>query len=171
MPINPETLIDNELENLIQNHRNKGATEAPLYAEALRERERRKGRGLDFDKSFTIIKKAASEGRFLSYKELADTSGADWGKAHYAIGGHLWNLVEYAHHKNWPMLSSIVVNKPNIETGKMEPDTLKGFVGAARALGYSFADDEKFLREQQKLVFEWAKNTAKNSSLKANDKM
>ena len=34
------------------------------------------------------------------------------------------------------MLSAIVVNKPNVETGKMEPDTLKGFIGAARELGY-----------------------------------
>lgn len=160
MPISPEKLTDKELENLIQNHRDKGATEAPLYTDALREREQRKGRGLDFDKSFSIIKKAASEGRFISYKELADASGADWGQAHYAIGGHLWNLVEYAHHRKWPMLSSIVVNKPNVETGKMDPDTLKGFIVAAHALGYTFTDDEGFLREQQQRVFSWAQETS-----------
>lgn len=77
---------------------------------------------------------------------------------HYAIGGHLWNLVEYDYRKGWPMLSAIVVNKPNVESGRMEPETLKGFVEAARALGYPVTDEEVFLREQQRLVFEWAQD-------------
>jgi hypothetical protein len=59
---------------------------------------------------------------------LADASGADWGRVHYEIGGHLWRLVDYAHQKKLPMLSAIVVNKPNVATGRMEPDTLKGFI-------------------------------------------
>ena len=55
------------------------------------------------------------------------------------------------------MLSAIVVNKPNVETGKMEPDTLKGFIGAARELGYPITDEQTFLREQQARVFAWAR--------------
>jgi hypothetical protein len=47
------------------------------------------------------------------------------------------------------MLSAIVVNKPNVGTGTMEPETLKGFIAAARDLGYSVSDEEEFLREQQ----------------------
>jgi hypothetical protein len=139
MPIDIQILSDDQLRTLIQNHRRKGATDAPIYVDELRELEKRKGKGLDFEKSFSIIKGAASQGRCLSYKELADASGADWAKVHYAIGGHLWNLVEYAHRRGWPMLSAIVVNKPNVTTGQMEPETLKGFVegfvAAARALG------------------------------------
>jgi hypothetical protein len=84
---------------------------------------------------------------------LADASGADWGQVHYEIGGHLWRLVEYAHQKNLPMLSAIVVNKPNIDSGRMERDTLKGFIGAARLLGYPVTDEEAFLKEQQARVF------------------
>lgn len=38
----------------------------------------------------------------------------------------------------------------------MEPTTLKGFVEAARALGYVAADEMGFLREQQERVFTWA---------------
>ena len=59
------------------------------------------------------------------------------------------------------MLSAVVVNKQNLGTGKMEPDTLKGFVAAARQLGHEVNDDETFLREQQELVFEWAKTMTK----------
>jgi hypothetical protein len=147
-----------QLDNLIANHRRKGATDAPLYLEALEERQRRVGKGLNFEKSFRVIRQAASEGRFLSYKELADTSGVDWGQAHYAIGKHLWDLVEYAHRKGWPMLSAIVVNKQNVDSGRMEPETLKGFIAAARELGHMITDEEAFLREQQARVFAWARN-------------
>jgi len=158
MPIAVQTLTDDQLQNLIENHRRQKATSAPVYLEALREWQIRKGKGLDFDKSFEIISAAAKEGRFLSYKELADASGADWGQVHYAMNGHLWDLVEFAHRNDWPMLSAVVVNKPNRHTGTMEPETLKGFIAAARDLGYSVTDEEGFLREQQRRVFAWAKS-------------
>jgi hypothetical protein len=56
------------------------------------------------------------------------------------------------------MLSAIVVNKPNVTTGRMEPKSLKGFVGAARELGYTVTDEDAFLKEQQQRVFEWAQD-------------
>ena len=156
MPIDVESLSDVELKTLIANHRRKNATHAPLFLQALRELELRIGKGMDFEKSFAIIREAAQHHRFLSYKELADASGADWKQVHYKIGGHLWKLVEYAHYNRWPMLSAIVVNKQHVETGLMEPDTLKGLIGAAGALGHDVADKQSFLRAQQQLVFAWA---------------
>jgi hypothetical protein len=156
MPINVTKLADDQLKNLIDNHRRQQATSAPVYLEALRELQIRKGKGLEFDKLFRIIRAAAREGRFLSYKELADASGAGWSQVHYSIGPHLWDLVEFAHRKDWPMLSAIVVNKPNVRSGTMEPETLKGFIGAARDLGYQVTDEQAFLRVQQARVFEWA---------------
>jgi 5-methylcytosine-specific restriction protein B len=53
------------------------------------------------------------------------------------------------------MLSAIVVNQENVATGKMERKTLKGFIGAARDLGYVITGEEVFLKEQQELVFRW----------------
>jgi hypothetical protein len=67
MPIDVEALSDSELENLIKNHRRRCATDKPLYTDALRERGKRKGKGLEFDKSPAIILKAAKERRFLGY--------------------------------------------------------------------------------------------------------
>ena len=58
----------------------------------------------------------------VSYKDLADASGVEWSKVRYSINQHLGSLVEYAHRKDWPMLSAIVVNKPNVASGSMEPD-------------------------------------------------
>jgi hypothetical protein len=73
--INVGTLSIAQLENLVENHRRKRATDAPLYIDAIRELEKRKGKGLDFDKSLSIILNAAKERRFLSYNDLADASG------------------------------------------------------------------------------------------------
>jgi hypothetical protein len=124
MAIDIAKLSDDQIGNLIENHRRRKATTAPAYVDALREWQIRKGKGLEFDKSFRIIKAAAREGNFIGYKDLADASGADWNQVHYAIGSHLWDLVEFAHLNGWPMLSAIVVNKPNVGSGKMEPETL-----------------------------------------------
>jgi hypothetical protein len=157
VPLDVTKLSDQQLGNIIENHRRKGATHTSVYIDALAEQARRAGKGLDFDKSFEVIRRAAAEHRFVSYKELADASGTDWNQVHYSIGGHLWSLVEYAHRKGWPMLSAVVVNKQNVASGNMEPETLKGFIAAARELGFSITDEEAFLREQQRRVFEWAK--------------
>jgi hypothetical protein len=47
------------------------------------------------------------------------------------------------------------VNQQNVATGNMEPQTLRGFIGAARDLGYVITGEEDFLRQQQELVFLW----------------
>lgn len=156
MPIDVESLSNAQLENLVENHRRQRATNAPLYVDALRELEKHKGKGLDLDRSLAIIRQAAKEGRFISYKELADTSGADWNQAGFAMNEHLWNLVEYSHLRHGILFSAIVVNTPNVASGKMEAETLKGFVGAARLLDYTITDEQAFLKEQQARVFEWA---------------
>jgi hypothetical protein len=158
MPVDVNKLTKDQLRNLISNHRNRDQTDAPLYLEALAESARREGQGLNFHKTMIIVRQAARERRFLSYKDLADASGVEWGKAHYAIGSHLWQLVEYAHLKGWPLLSAIVVNKPNVATGIMEAETLKGFIEAARLLKYHVTDEKTFLCEQQQQVFEWAQS-------------
>lgn len=147
---------DQQLRNVIENHRKNGKLHEPYYLLAMEELARRKGQGLDFQKSFDLIRRAAVEGRFLSYKELADASGSNWTKVRYAVNAHLGDLIDYAHGKGWPLLSAIVVNQQNVATGDMEPTSLKGFVVAARALGYPVDDEKRFLREQQERVFAWA---------------
>ena len=99
MPIDVASRSKEELEALIANHEREGATSALLYLDALAELERRTGRGLNFDKSQKAILAAAKDGRFPSYKELADASGVEWTAVHLTIGKHLSALVTYAHRK------------------------------------------------------------------------
>lgn len=40
----------------------------------------------------------------------------------------------------------------------MEPETLKGFIRAAKDLGHPIVDEDGFLREQQELVFRWGES-------------
>jgi hypothetical protein len=47
----------------------------------------------------------------------------------------------------------------------MEPKTLRGFIEAARALGYAVADEKSFLLNQQKRVFDWASSSTGNACL------
>jgi hypothetical protein len=120
MPINIETLATRELENLIDNHRRRHASDAPLYLDAFRELGKRKDKGLEFDKSLSIILQAVKECRFLGYKELAASSGVIWNQARFAMNQHLWKLVEYSHLRHKILFSAIVVNTPNVATGKMD---------------------------------------------------
>jgi hypothetical protein len=72
MAIIVEALPTDQLNNLVANHRRQRATNAPLYLDALRELGKRKGKGLEFGKSLSIILQVAKERRFLCYKELTD---------------------------------------------------------------------------------------------------
>jgi hypothetical protein len=158
MTIDVKSLGIEQLRSLIQNYRTKRRTDDALYVEAFAELERRTGKGLDFDKTLAAVLSSAKRGKYLSYKELTDASGVGWSNTRYAVNGHLGNLVEYCHRKGWPLLSAIVVNKENLETGQMEPSSLRGFITAARQLGYPVTDEQAFLKEQQRQVFEWAKS-------------
>lgn len=158
MSIDPRTLDDRGLQNFIDNYRRKSATDQQAYIDALAEQAKRNGRGLDFATTMRVIKEAASQGRYISYGELAEQSGAEWNKVRYAMGPHLDALLEYCHRNGLPLLSAIVVNRPNLKSGKLEPDSLKGFVAGARRLGLPVTNNESFLRDQQARVFEWGRS-------------
>jgi len=158
MAIDPQTLDDGGLKNLIANYRRKAASD-DVYLAALAEQARRLGRGLDFDTTIRVITDAAQEGRYISYGQVAEASGAGWTKVHYAISRHLGDLIEYCHRNGLPLLSAIVVNQKNLQTGHMDADTLRGFIGGVRAVGIAVTDEVGFLRQEQKRVFEWARRT------------
>jgi hypothetical protein len=141
------------LDREIANYERLKKTVEPRYAELLRERGERGG--LRFAISLERIKKAAVERRFLSYGEIAEANGMEWSSAYRLIGSHLGDLVTWSSKRGLPMISAIVVDKPNVATGAMDDSALRGFIRAAIALGHFTAGDERaFLKEQQVKVFE-----------------
>ena len=156
MPVDLKSKTDRELDRLIKNHHDKGRTAAPLCQAALAERARRKAPGVDIRKSLEQLYIAARERRCLCYKDLADASGADWSKVRYLVTGQLGDIVALAKEKGLPMLSAIVVNKPDVESGRMRGGALEGFAAAARWLGLDYGSAGALQEEQREAVFDAA---------------
>jgi hypothetical protein len=154
--VDPKGLADNRLKTLIENYQRLNATDRDEYRELIEEHNRRFGGAFDVKKTIDFILGRAREHRFSSYGEIAELHGADWSRVRYLMPHHLWDVVRWAHSRGLPMLSAVVVNKQHINSGDMEPDTLKGFIGAAQELGYKIDDSNRFLREQQEKCFEVA---------------
>jgi 5-methylcytosine-specific restriction protein B len=111
---------------------------------------------LDLEKSYETIRKAALERRFVSYLDLAEASGVSWNAAFRRMPQHLGQLVLLAHQRGWPMPSAIVVNKDDVATGKLEGTARDGLIAAAKDVGLTVGDPEKFVRDEQTKVFAWA---------------
>lgn len=147
---------EQSLRNMIDNYRRHGKTQEEPYIEALRELERRRGKGLDLQKTLQLVQSRASERKFVRYREVAEVNGFEWAKIHWEIGKHLEALCEYGHRRGLPLLSSIVVNSDGVETGSLKPASKAGLIAAAEKLGYRVSDTDQFIAEQQTKVFDWA---------------
>jgi len=153
---------DDELQAIINNHRRLHAEDKPAYLGALAELARRKGQGLDFEKSLAIIVEAASQRRYVGYKQLAEKSGAEWAKVHWSVGPHLDTMLEYCVRKNWPLLPAIVVRQDHVATGRLRGSSLEGFIKGCKGLGIDVPlDGEAFADAEQDRVFHWAISRAK----------
>ena len=129
-PINVSKLTNDELKTLIQHHEEQRKVSESNYLNAITELARREVPELDFAKSLAKILQASRNGMYTSYGQLAEESGAPWNRVRYKMNVHLWAIVTFAHDRRWPMLSAVVVNKQNVPSGNMEPDTLRGFINA-----------------------------------------
>jgi len=113
------------------------------------------GRLLDIDTTLALIRTAAQERCYLAYVDVAFANGAEWARVRRHMRDHLVAVCRAAL-EGGPLVSSIVVNRRHVGTGAMEPETLAGFLAAARDLGFAWDDGQAFRREQQAATFRWA---------------
>ena len=152
VPPTPADMSISSLDREIANYDRLNMTAAPRYSDLLRERGERGG--LKFNITLELIQKAARERRFLSYGEVALANGVEWQTAYRQIARHLGDLVSWSHKRGLPMISAIIVDKPNISSGAMEDSALRGFINAAKRLGaFEGGDERAFLKDEQKEVF------------------
>jgi 5-methylcytosine-specific restriction protein B len=111
---------------------------------------------LDLTTTYQAILDAARHQRFISYGELAKANGAEWQKVRYEMNRHLGELVQFAVDRGWPMLSAIVVNQQNLETGTLDGLAREGFLAAAIDSGLKIDDPDTFVQQQQDALFLWA---------------
>jgi hypothetical protein len=161
MTLNLSDKTVGELESLVKNHQDHGKTDSDIYIDALRELELRRTKGLDLKKTLELVSEAARARRFVRYQEVAAVNDLEWSRIHYQIGRHLLALCEYCHRKGLPLLSAIVVNAENVDTGEMKPESQSGFIEAARLIGLVVLDEKKFVSDEQEKVFSWASDGAR----------
>lgn len=111
---------------------------------------------LDLQITYRAIVDSARKKQFISYSDLAAANSANFPKVRYKLNSQLGELMSLAVEREWPILSSIVVSKPNLDSGTLEGTALEGFVDAARKLGFTITDSLEFVEKQQKAVFNWA---------------
>ncbi|WP_292429097.1 AAA family ATPase [Mesorhizobium sp.] len=124
---------------------------------------------LEINKSYRAILAAARQGRFITYGEVAQASEVEWRKARRPMPSHLDRLLQVCHAREWPLITSIVVSRENLESGKLEGESLSGFVAGVRKLGVTVDDPETFLRQKQQEVFSWAKLAPDEFGMPADD--
>ncbi|MER9651829.1 AAA family ATPase [Mesorhizobium sp. M0199] len=124
---------------------------------------------LNINKSYKAILVAARQGRFVTYGEVAAASGMEWRKARRPLPLQLDQLVFVSHERGWPLISAIVVSKENVETGRLEGESLAGFMAAVAKVGLTVDDPHAFLHEQQQAVFEWSKTAPDELGMSSDD--
>ena len=114
-------------------------------------------------RTVNLIKRAARDRRFITYGDIADAYGADFRKIRSTLFVHLDAVVKEARARGIPLVTAIVVDQANRQTGDFDVSALSGFIKAARAAGYSVTDGHRFLREQQQSCFTWGAETSENA--------
>ena len=112
--------------------------------------------GLNLEKTYAAVLTTARNRSFITYGELAAASNIPWNQARLQIGRHLDSFTLLTSQRGCPLLSSIVVTKPNKGTGAIEGRQLEGLLAAAELAGLSVADPQTFVRQEQERVFAWA---------------
>ena len=120
-------------------------------------RERDQLRGYDRETTLNLLRDHAKRRKFVSYGGVAEANGLRWSQPVKSwTKTHLDGINAFAWANGWPPLSAIVVAKPHLSDGGMDPPTRAGFAEAVRRLGWTVDDPEAFLRARQEAVFRWA---------------
>lgn len=144
------------LANTVENFGRQGLGNDERCLAALEELNRLRSH-LEFRKSVTAIRTVAEQRHYISYGDVGAASGFAWKEARRTIDRHLDELCRWAHLRGWPLITALVVEKPNVTSGKLEGVALDGFIRTAKRLDrYVTGDEKAFLKAEQESVFAWA---------------
>ena len=157
-PLDLSKLTDAQIKDLVGRYEARNLTAEAQYIALMDEIVRRSELTLSVSKTIAAIRVVAQADRFESYGGIAAASGLKFSfKVRNLIQAHLEDVSRVARQRNWPMITSRIVNKDNVATGDMDEATLKGFTECASRLGWTVAGPTEFLRAEQKATVEWAR--------------
>ena len=136
-----------------ENYERRGAIDTDDYR-SLIERLTLLGRGLDVETTRNYVVAAAKKGDFVSYSELAKLYGLDWSKIRFKMNEHLEHVCEDSYKREGVLLSAIVVNAQNTNSGRLDPVALDGFAKFMRKFAtVPPGDEQRMLHAEQQKVF------------------
>jgi hypothetical protein len=149
---------DQQLQNLIDNHRRAEKLSAPLAVAAIEEQARR-NTAFDFKAGIEFLMQAAREGSPVNYRQLAEAGGVlkpgDTWYQHMARKIPLSQIVDYAHTHDMPAITALVETTHGI-TSSILAGFQKGLDDTGISVPVGITIEEFYLAERQR-AFDWAK--------------
>lgn len=148
---------DQQIQNLIDNHRRAGKLTSALAVAAVAEQVRRNST-FDFKAGIEFLIMAAREKRPVNYRQLAEAGGVlkpgDRWHQHMARKIPLSQIVDYAHTQNLPAITALIETTQGL-TDSILAGFKKGLddTGIRVPIGMSIKDF--YLAERQR-TFDWA---------------
>ena len=148
---------DQQIQNLIDNHRRAGKLDAPLAVAAIEEQARR-NTSFDFKAGIEFLLQAAREGRAVNYRQLAEAGGVlntgDAWQQHMTRKIPLPQIVDYAYTHDMPAITALIETTQGV-TDRILAGFQKGLndTGIRVPAGMTV---EEFYRSERQRTFEWA---------------
>ncbi len=148
---------DQQIQNLIDNHRRAGKLDAPLAVAAIEERNRR-NKSFDFEAGIVFLERAARNGQAVNYRQLAEAGGVlgpdDTWHRHMVRKIPLSDITLDARRKGQPTLTALVETKQGV-TESVLSGFQKGldYAGIDVPVGMCIRD---FYFSERRRVFDWA---------------
>jgi hypothetical protein len=159
MAVDLDTKTTKELEIIIANCQRLNRTGDARCLAASKILDDRRNGDYNMEKTVAAICERGKQGQFLSYKDIANASGLEWGNVFRQINLHLDSVCSYAHGQGWPLLPAIVVNQGNLSSGDMTVANRKGFLDAVKGAGRDVdIEPVAFIKREQKRVFDWCRS-------------
>ena len=149
---------DQQVQNLIDNHRKADKLNAPLAVAAIEEQARR-NTAFDFNAGIDFLMQAAREGKPVNYRQLAEAGGilkpSDTWYQHMARKIPLSQIVDYAHTHDMPAITALVETTQGI-TSSILAGFQKGLDDTGISVPIGITIEEFYLAERQRAI-DWAK--------------
>lgn len=149
---------DQQIQNLIENHRQAGKLGAPLAVAAIEEQARR-NKTFSFKAGFDFLLNAARDGRAVNYRQLAEAGGVlkpggVWHQ-HMARKLPLSQIVDYAHSHNLPAITALVETTQGV-TDSILSGFQKGLDDTGISVPTGMTIREFYFAERQR-AFDWGR--------------
>lgn len=157
--VNMSSKTDEQIQNLIDNHRGAGKLDAPLAVAAIEEQARR-NTAFNFKAGIELLLRAARGRHTVNYRQLAEAGGVlkpgDTWQQHMGRKIPLSQIVDYAHTHDMPAITALIETTQGV-TDSILAGFEKGLTDTGISVPVGMSIREFYFAERQR-AFDWAAN-------------